>query len=155
MQTWASSSAVSGKKSVSPVTSSGLLSCPAQKQLPQEHTGTVTRQTRQLHLQSLSDLPSAIKVHLFIFCQLPSSPLLQYTPKRLGRKASTWNTFLFPMCFGPPLGCIFSFLCHHLRSCPGKHTWPSAPQNVSNDMTDISHLGLLPPAKPPLGISCL
>lgn len=107
---FASSSAVFGKNGVSPhPTSSSLPSLPAQKPLPQEHTGTVTSQTRWLHLQSLSDLSSAIKADLFVPCWLPSLPLLQHTLKRLGGKASTWSTFLFPTHFGPPPCCVFQF----------------------------------------------
>lgn len=140
---------------VSPPTSSSLLSFPAQKHLPQEHTGTVTRQSRRLHLQSLSDLASAIKADYFVLCWFPSSPLLQYTLKRLAVKASDWDTFLFPMNFGPPLGCIFSFLCHHLGSCSGKHTQPTAPHKCEQWRGWHPSPGAISLGQPPLAISCL
>lgn len=132
---FASCSAVFGKKSVCPhPTSSSLLSFSAQKHLPQEQTGTMTSQTRQLHLQNLSDLSSAIKT--WFVCSVPASKLTSVTmptEKAWGKR------------FNFPLSHAFWQTTGQNRSCSGKHMWPW--------LTSVTWL--LPPGQPPLGISCL
>lgn len=136
---------------VSTHTSSSLLSFPALSTEADRHSDKSDQMTAPT-----KPLGSFLSHKSWLVCSVPASKLTSvtiHTEKAWG-KSSSLECFPLSHAFWPTTVLYLSLSIISDPVLANTHD-PQHHTNMSDDVTDTCHLGLLPPGQPPPGISCL